>query len=120
MIPLTFDKIWEAILCSGAVGAACSVVYCVINALLSFRCKQARFREELSDRSDRSIIAQTFDFAFFSVVGLMLLLIGYAFCDGVISLYPTASFLATFILARKFLSKLTKICLALCEKCRNR
>ena len=114
MIALTFDKICAAVAFSAVLGFLSGALYSIFEIIFSF------VRKRLKDSDDQSRApgspVQLFDFVFFVILGVLFILVCYAFCDGVMSLYPPASLIGAFLIAKKILWKIVKTSVMLGKK----
>lgn len=107
MITITLDKIWESVLYSWLLGLSCGLIYFTIE-LAPLLASNKRRVGGSPLRIKRSSTKHFIDFIFFLSLGIAFLLLNYAFCDGIISLYSIASLLASFLIAQKILQKIVK------------
>ena len=115
MIVLTFDKILDALASTAVLGFFGGVIYSVIEMLFLYSDKSCSISIKGAN-AGRGVIRQIWDLAFFTLLGVSFILICYAFCDGIVSLYPALSLVLIFSVVRKVMIKIVKTSIAFGKK----
>ena len=108
MISLAFNTILELIWFSLVLGFLSGFIYSVIEIVSIYVADKSLIRESKNHVGRTGFFKQIFDFMFFFILGIIFVLLCYAFCDGVISLYSIIFLTSGVLIARKISWKIVK------------
>ena len=112
MIGLPFSMVLKSVIFCMLAGAAFGAVYSFAH-FLPIGVKRIFLRNKNTFVSQREIhfykYSSLFDFLFFTVVGIVYILINYATCDGVMTFYPLFFLILTFVTVCAVLARILKI-----------
>ena len=109
MISVTSDMIFKSVVFSLILGAVSGLIYSVWHVFSSFFMEVAfRLLKRQKRAPRRSFLPNLFDFLFFLSVGIVYILILYAFTDGIFYLISLVSLLVGFGAVSSVVSSLPK------------